>query len=72
MATFDANPIVQPVFPALPELDDVGRDAVPAPVRRHGDLLGVGEAGRHLAELIDQRRTRGDRPGLMRRPRPQL
>src|ERR1700722_4979781 len=59
------NSVVQPIFPSLPELDLRGRDAVPAPVRRNRDLLGVGEAGRHLGELIDQRRAGRDRPGLM-------
>ena len=44
LQAFDAsadhtNSVVQPVFSALPELHLVGRDAVPAPVRRHRHLL---------------------------------
>ena len=70
LQAFDAsadhtNPVVQPVFSALPEFHLVGRDAVAAPVRRHRDLLGVGEARRHLGQLVDQRGAGVDHPGLV-------
>ena len=66
------NPVVHPVLPALPELDDVGGDQVAAPVRRHRHGFGVGEPRGDVGELVEQRRAGCDRLRLVRRPRTEL
>ena len=67
-----ANPVVDPVLSALPELDDLGGDPVATPVRGHRNVLVTGEAFGHLGELTQQLGTGADRAGLRRRPRAQL
>src|SRR5438477_3326543 len=65
-----AEPVVQAVGPAAPELDGVGRDEVPAPVRRPRDVGHPGEAGldqRHLPVEIGP--PTGTDLALGRRPR---
>src|SRR4051812_984060 len=44
----DTNPVVHPVLPALPELDDLRGDQVATPVRRDRDGVLAGEPGGHL------------------------
>ena len=48
----NANPVVHPVLPALPELDDLGRDQVATPVRRHRHLIDIGEPLGDIGQLL--------------------
>ena len=56
-----AQPVVQPVRPALPELDAVGHDADAAPVRGQRDVDPSGNR-RRRARLQRARASRGRRP----------
>ncbi|CFS34558.1 Uncharacterised protein [Mycobacterium tuberculosis] len=60
------------VLPALPEFHDFRSDAVAAPSWGHRDLVLVGEATRHLGELVIELGARTDRARLLRGPRTQL
>src|SRR5262245_66514211 len=63
-----AEPVMQAMFPSLPELERHGLEAVPAPVRRQRDVVpGVPrvELGERGFELL----ARGDRTALLGRPR---
>src|SRR6185312_8969293 len=66
------DPVVQPVLSALPELDHLGTDQVPTPIRRDGHLVAIGETRSDLRKLCQQVGPRSDRLRLRRRPRAQL
>src|SRR5262245_24375334 len=62
------EPVMESVFPALPELERLGFEAVPAPVRRERDVVAREprvELGERGLELL----AGGDRSALLRGPR---
>src|SRR6478609_5657999 len=67
-----AQPVVQPALAALPELHRAGLDPEPAPERRQGYVVQLGELGEHAAVPLVERGPARDHPGLRRRPRPEL
>src|SRR3954452_24519834 len=69
--TPEPDAIVQPPFPALPELHLPRREQVAAPVRRRRDVL-AGEPGRRFGGEPVQFRAGGDRLRLRRGPGPDL
>ncbi|CAK7287774.1 hypothetical protein SGPA1_50740 [Streptomyces misionensis JCM 4497] len=67
-----AQPVVEPVLPALPELDRLRGDPEAAPVRRHRHLFALGVARRQLGVGRVQFGARGDHRGLGAGPGAQL
>lgn len=64
----EPDAVVEPARPTLPELDDRGDDAIPAPVRRPRHVP-VGVLRRQLVVPRFQERPVGDHGALRRRPR---
>src|SRR5690606_29641520 len=67
-----AQPVVQAILAALPELGRHRAHPPAAPVRRHGDLLDVGEPALDRRQMVVEGFPAADPRRLRRGPRPQL